>query len=137
MLRYLLDTDVVSEVLRLRPDPRVLDRLRACRGEAALPSVAWHELVELTGRMPAGPGRRRYAAFLREVVSPSLPVVAYDRDAATWHARLAGPAGGESGAAMSDAMVAAVAAVHGLILVTRRPAAFAGFPGITLERWHG
>lgn len=135
MVRYLLDADVVSEVLRARPDPSVVRRLRECRGEAALPSVAWHELVELAARVPAGAARRRYAAFLKDVVSPSLPVVPYDREAATWHARLR--SGPSDWITLADSMVAAVAAVHGLTLVTRRPAAFSAYPGLTVERWHG
>ena len=142
MVRYLLDTDVVSEVLRSEPDPQVEARLRGCRGDAALPSVVWHELVEAAGRMPPGSRRSQLAAFLLDVVVPSFPVVPYDREAATWHARQrADPSGSATAEAsapgMADGMVAAVAAVHGLVLVTADPSRYSSFPGVSVERWHG
>lgn len=42
--RFLLDTGIVSEPLRPRPNPRVLARLKRHREELAIASIVWHEL---------------------------------------------------------------------------------------------
>ncbi len=44
MLRFLLDTNVVSEPLRPQPSTRVMRRLLDHEGEMAIPSLVWHEL---------------------------------------------------------------------------------------------
>ncbi len=43
-LKFLLDTNIVSEPLRPTPAPGILRRLREHEGEMAIPSVVWHEL---------------------------------------------------------------------------------------------
>ena len=40
-LKYLLDTNVLSEALRPFPDPRVLDRLREHQAEMAIAGSDW------------------------------------------------------------------------------------------------
>lgn len=57
MVRYLLDTNVVSELARSEPQERVGERYRAHEHESALSSVVWHELLYGVERLPAG--RRR------------------------------------------------------------------------------
>ncbi len=134
--RYLLDTNVVSEPLRPRPSDALLGRLKRNAAHAAVPSVVWHELVYGWSRLP--PGRRRDAIgrYLSQVVAPSFPVLAYDRDAADWHARERArlEADGRP-ASYADGQVAAIARVHGLVLVTRNVRDFAAFEGLEVQDW--
>ncbi len=44
--RYLLDTNVVSEPIRPKPNPGVLARLKTHEYELALAVPVWHELLD-------------------------------------------------------------------------------------------
>ena len=56
-LRYLLDTNVISEPLRPAPDQAVVDHLRKHQTEIAIASVVWHELCYGCYRLPASTKR--------------------------------------------------------------------------------
>jgi len=131
----LLDTNVVSEAVRPRPEPAVLDRLAAADGEAAIAAVTWHELRYGVERLP--PGRRRAALdeFVRGIVD-RYPVLAYDERAARWHAaeRARLERGGES-RSFVDGQIAATAVTHGLTLVTRNLPDFHGYEGLRVQSW--
>lgn len=87
MIRYLFDTNMISELVRLRPNAQVEARYRRHEHEAAIASVEWHELLYGVERL--APGRRRdvLARYMTEVVQRSLPILPYDEGAARWHAR--------------------------------------------------
>jgi len=135
--RYLLDTNVLSEPLRPHPHKRVVEHLRRSEGLLATASIVWHELLYGAARLPDSPKRRAIQQYLSEVVAPTIPILAYDERAAEWHAaersRLerAGRA-----PAFADGQIAAVARVHGLVVVTRNTADYAGFEGVAVENWH-
>ena len=136
MARYLLDTNIVSELVRAEPRAPVRERYRAHEHECALPSVVWHELVYGAERLPQGRRRELLLQYLDEVVRATLPILPYDADAAYWHARerarlesLGRPR------PLADGMIAAVAATRGLILVTRNTADFEGYDGLHIENW--
>jgi tRNA(fMet)-specific endonuclease VapC len=135
-LRFLLDTNVVSEPLRPEPAPEILRRLRAHEGEIALPSVVWHELQ--FGCLRLDESRRRTAIenYLNEVVAVSFPVLTYDRSAAEWHARERArlTALGKT-PPFVDGQIAAVACVNDLILVTANKSDFRLFEGLRTQRW--
>ena len=59
MRGYLLDTNVVSEPLRPRPDAGVLEGIRAAEGRMAIASVVWHELVYGVSRLPSSSLREK------------------------------------------------------------------------------
>lgn len=74
--------------------------------------------------------------FLADVVLPNFAILDYDRAAAEWHAaeraRLS-RAGRQP--PFVDGQIAAIAAVHGLTLVTDNQADFAGFEGLRVVTW--
>ncbi|MDP9361090.1 MAG: type II toxin-antitoxin system VapC family toxin [Acidobacteriota bacterium] len=135
-LKYLLDTNIVSEPLRPKPRRAVLRNLRRHEEEIAISSVVWHELRFGMERLP--PSRRRVAIerYLEEVVLTTMPILDYDRAAAEWHAseraRLA--ARGET-PPFVDGQIAAIAHVHDLILVTFNATDFKRFEGIRVLSW--
>jgi tRNA(fMet)-specific endonuclease VapC len=135
-LRYLLDTGIVSVPVSKKPDPLVLKRLDANGPESAIAAPVWHELTYGCQRLPQGKRRTALEAYLRDVVRGSFPNLPYDEAAATWHgkerARL--EALGRS-APFVDGQVAAIAHVHGLVLVTMNDRDFDGFDGLTVENW--
>lgn len=136
MIRYLLDSNIVSEPARQRPAPQVQARYVSHAQEMAMPSVVWHELLYGLERMPTGRRRDFLARYLVDVVRPAMPVLPFDTAAAEWLARQRArlEAQGQPRPAL-DGMVAAVAATRGLILVTRNTGDFAGYDGLHVENW--
>lgn len=135
-LRFLLDTNAVSEPLRPRPSRKLLNRLSRYEGEMAIASAVWHELQFGCRRLAAGERRRAIEHYLEEVVAVAFPCLAYDSEAAEWHAteraRLA--ARGKA-PAFVDGQIAATAQVHDLTIVTADRSGFRGFKGIRVQSW--
>lgn len=135
-MRFLLDTSIVSAPIAKVPNLDVLAQLQEHGPACAIPSPVWHELLFGCRRLPRGRRRNALEAYLEEVVHTTLPILPYDEAAATWHAgeraRLA--AAGQT-APFVDGQIAAVAAVHGLTLVTANTADFRKFRGVTLVDW--
>ena len=136
-LAYLLDTNVVSEALKSRPNEGVLRRMEAEDGRMAIPSVVWHELLYGMMRLPESRRRTLVEDFLVEFVEPVFPVLSYDDSAGAWHAdqRTILTAAGRS-TSFPDAQIAAVAATRNLVLVTRNRKDFEDFEGLHVECWH-
>lgn len=140
MIRYLLDTNIVSEPVKPDPSEVVLARLRERSGEVALPAIAWHELIYGAERMDEGRRRSYLLEYLHEVVRPSMPILPYDAAAARWHgqARAALERDGLS-TPVADGQIAAVAGADGLTVVTENVSDFDPFTeldeGIHVENW--
>jgi tRNA(fMet)-specific endonuclease VapC len=135
--RYLLDTNVLSEPVRKKPDTTVVAKLREHGGELVTTSIVWHEMTFGVQLMKSSRKRSAIERYLREVISTALPILPYDAAAAEWHAeqrcRLS-----KRGLtpAFADGQIAAVAAVHDLILVTDNLRDFEHYTGLRVERWH-
>jgi tRNA(fMet)-specific endonuclease VapC len=135
-LRYLLDTNAISEPLRPRPNPALLARLRRHTDEVAIASVVWHELWYGCRRLAPSPKRTAIESFLTLRVSGAMPILPYDERAAAWHAteRARLTAMGKT-PAFADGQIAAIAATQELILVTLNAADYAGFADLNVVDW--
>ena len=129
-MRFLLDTNVISEPPKERPNAKLLRRLKAHEGQVAVASVSWHEIMHGIERMPAGRKKERLRAYFA-LVRASLPILPYDERAAEWHAkervRL------KRTPPFVDGQIAAIAATNALTLVTA-DADFKPFD-VKLENW--
>lgn len=135
-LRFLLDTNVISEPLRPAPDQIVLERLREHQAEIAIASVVWHELWYGCCRLPKSSKRTLIDAYLKDVVARAIPILAYDPRAALWHAEeRARLAGVDRLPPFADGQIAAIAATNGLRLVTFNCDDFVAFQGLQVEDW--
>lgn len=134
-VRWLLDTNIVSELARARPSAAVCLRFNSHELELAIPAVVWHELLYGVARMPAGQRRENLAEFIEQVAG-ALPKLPYDAAVARVHAELRA-SGAARGRILSepDAHIAALALTHDLRLVTRNTRDFADIPGLRLENW--
>ncbi|MFP4037374.1 MAG: type II toxin-antitoxin system VapC family toxin [Desulfobacteraceae bacterium] len=105
--------------------------------ELATAALVFHELRYGCLRMPTSRKRELIEAFLERVLWGNLDILPYDALAAEWHAeervRLSLKRRPPS---FVDGQIAAIARVHGLILVTRNTADFAVFEGIKVQNWH-
>lgn len=135
-LRYLLDTNILSEPAQLRPNRKVIDRLKAETQVCATAAPVWQELMYGVMRLSRGKRREELEAYLTDVVQASFPILAYDEPAAAWHgverARLERL--GKT-APFVDGQIAAIAVVNGLELVTANTRDFRRFKGLALNTW--
>ncbi len=135
-LRFLLDTNVLSEAARPRPDAGVLERLQHHSQVVCTAAPVWHELVFGASRLPPSRRKDTIEQYLFDVLAPSLPVLPYDQEAARWHA-------GERARLVSigrtpafvDGQIAAIARSNGLVLVTNNTRDFVDFVDLAVEDW--
>lgn len=135
MLRYLLDTNILSEACKPQPDAKVLDKLTHNNKISGLAAQTLYELQR--GVLLLADGRRRdYIAHYIEGIQATLPILPYDETAACWQAaetvRLKSLGITPS---FVDMQIAAVAVVNGLTLVTRNTQDFQHFNDLLLENW--
>jgi predicted nucleic acid-binding protein len=133
-----LDTNVVSEPLRARPDPRVLDWLARQR-DASITSITVGELLGGVHMLPRG--RRR--TQLLTTVEAALDVRAgrvlpYDAAAARIFAELRELARATGRAlTVEDGMIAAICRHHDTPLATRNVRDFDGLGIELVDPWGG
>lgn len=136
MIRFLLDTNTISEPVKMNPNSNVLLRLKMHQAELALATVVWHELWFGCHLLPLSRKRTIIEAYLNELLNDAVPILSYDLQAADWHAversrltRL-----GQT-PAFADGQIAAIAAANGLTVVTRNVADYAHYCGLSIENW--
>jgi predicted nucleic acid-binding protein len=136
---FLLDTNVVSELVRASPHVRALTWIRLQRPtDLFLAAVSLGEIVRGVVRLPTGSRRSR----LEEWVTQSLPrqfagrIVAFDQQAAVIWGELMGTADRTGRPrASADAQIAATAIRHDLVLVTRNTSDFEDLTSALLNPW--
>ena len=135
-LRFLLDTNVVSEPLRPLANSSIVRRLQQHQSVIAIAAVVWHELWFGCFRLPASAKRKGIEAYLNEVVAATMPILPYDGRAAEWHAseRARLMAVGKT-PAIGDGQIAAIAKVNGLTLVTLNASDFRDFANLSVTTW--
>jgi tRNA(fMet)-specific endonuclease VapC len=134
-MRFLLDANVWSEMARPEPRASVSRAFHRFDPQFAIPAPVADELTFGIARLPDSKRKMMLTEWLECTIS-SYPVLPFDLAAAQWHGR-------ERARLMSigrttpmvDGQIAAIAAVNGLILVTRNTDDFAGYAGIDVENW--
>ena len=123
----LLDTNVVSETMKPKPDANVLAWLDRQAAETLyLASVTLAELLFGVAVLPDGKRKSRLAAAIDDLIGLYAGrVLPFDADAARRYALLAAAARQKGeGFPMPDGYIAAIAASHGYIVASRDAAAF-------------
>ena len=138
-MSYLLDTNVVSEWTKPRPNPGVIEWLsRVDEDEVFLSVVTFAELRHGIERLPSGRRRRRLDEWLRGELALRFEgrIVLIDGAIADEWGRLVArqEARGRPIAAM-DGLIAATAQVHALTLVTRNATDFQVSVKSVLNPW--
>jgi tRNA(fMet)-specific endonuclease VapC len=136
VVKYLIDTNILSELSRPKPNPNVVEKFQINLSTIAISSITWHEALFGCHRLPVSRKRQDTENYLLGTIFPTVPILDYDAKAANWHAteraRLS-----EIGLtpAFADGQIAAVASTNKLILVTRNLKDFINFRDLTIENW--
>lgn len=136
MTGWLLDTNVLSEILRPTPDRGVLDFI----GEAEpvfISIVSVHELRFGIERLPTGQRQKRLREWLSQIEGLYADgIVGLRIEEAESAAQLRAQAARQGRTLhLGDGLIAGTALCHGLVLVTRNVGDFAGLPVRVLDPW--
>lgn len=135
-VKFLLDTNIISESIKLQPNPIFLEHFRQNLEESAIASVTWHELLYGLYRLPESRRKKDLSDYLIQVIQDKMIILPYCHAAAQWfateRARLTTLGRMPS---YPDGQIAAIARVNHLILVTRNISDFADFEELTTENW--
>lgn len=127
-MSFLLDTNVVSEWTKPRPNPGVVEWLgQVDEDEVFLSVVTFAELRHGIERLPVSTRRRQLDEWLRNELPVRFEarIVGVDGAIADEWGRLVARRGGRGRPIQAmDALIAATAQVHRLTLVTRNTADF-------------
>ncbi|RZQ59949.1 type II toxin-antitoxin system VapC family toxin [Amycolatopsis suaedae] len=137
----ILDTNVVSELMRQAPEPAVVawaDRRSA--GELFLTAVTAAELLHGVARLPAGKRRSALTEHIRGLLDTDFDgrILPFTADAAVEYAVvIAARERAGRPITVADAQIAAIARVYGATLATRNVADFAGTGVALADPWAG
>lgn len=118
-----LDTNVISEIFRPQPEPRVLAWLESLTDDVAITSITLAELLAGVRRLPEGRRKTDLAAAIHAAIQPyrdTSSLLSFDADAAAEYAEvfvLRERAG--LPISMADAQIAAICRVNRAVCATR------------------
>ena len=135
----LLDTNIVSELLRKTPEPRVEAWLSAQEGaEVYLSAVSEAELRLGVAVMPTGRRRNALASMIDDILREDFRarILPFDSPAAAAYAAIASDrrAAGQP-ISQFDCQIAAVARAHGAAVATRNVRDFEGCGIDIIDPW--
>ena len=129
----LLDTDILSELLKLR-NTNVRQKALAYaqqHGHLAFSAITRYEITRGYKDQKATTQMARFATFCQHAIVLPVTEAILDRTADLWGvARQGGHPRNDA-----DLMIAATALEHGRLLVTGNTSHFSWIPGLTIEDW--
>ena len=135
-ISYLLDSNILSEPARLKPDDNVLHQLANHDGDYATAAIVWHELVYGCELLAASKRKKQLQSYLDMLLLNGLIVLPYDQAAADWYAKERARLQRQGlTCAYADGEIAAIAVTQRLTLVTRNTQDFQNFQNLALQNW--
>ncbi|KOR32678.1 twitching motility protein PilT [Achromatium sp. WMS3] len=136
MPRYLLDTNILSEVIKPTPVHSVINAVAHHKKSLATATIVLHEIMYGCFRLPPSKRRTNIQQYIETVILSELPIFPYDENAARWHAQQrADLARQGTTPSFIDGQIAAIAKTNELILVTRNISDFRYFLDLQVENW--
>lgn len=136
MENVLLDTNVISEVIKPSPDPRVRQFLRDA-SDPWLCSITLHELVYGAERSPDPVRRVKLLEWIARLTGEFVVrTIVVDNEVAERSGRLRALAAAQGRtASIADALIAAAGQIRGLTIATRNIRDFQAFDIPVLDPW--
>lgn len=135
-IKFLLDTNILSEPTRKKPNSKVMQSLAQYDGEYATAAIVWHELHYGCELLADSKRKVILQSYLSMLQDNGLIILPYDGVAAEWFAiqRAKLKAKGKT-VSYADGEIAAIAAVYNLTLVTRNTDDFKDYKNLSVENW--
>ncbi len=135
-MRFLLDTNVISETMRSSPNPRLLQKLAQHEGQYGISAITWQELAYGVRRLPEGARKKALSARLLDLPDVLPPILPFTVEAADWLAtKMARLEAKGKAIACEDGQIAAIAWTENATLVTANTKDFSGFRDLRVVDW--
>ena len=136
---YLLDTNIVSEIIKNNPDFNVIKKIAEHNSDCAICTPVWQELLFGMYRMSDGVQKKYLEAFIENDVHENFRIKPFTETAARIQARLRTELE-KSGrpTQKDDSMIAAIALANHMVLVTRNTRHFEAIQEVSelqVENW--
>ena len=119
-MKFLLDSNIVSEASKPSPNLHVLELIKNNRQESSIASVSAFEMLYGIGVLPDGARKSRLLSYLNDIVFSYYEILPYDFECSKTHAQILAKL--KSVGQMlpyQDSQIAAIALANSLTLVTR------------------
>ena len=136
---YLLDTNIISELRKPKPNRNVLEKFAKNAEISVLSAIAFDEMLFGVKRMEEGRKKEALWEFYTDFIQKSLDIIPFDVHCAWVHSditerleKLGRPS------PLIDSMIAATAIANNQILVTRNVSDFENIRGVSnlmIENW--
>lgn len=136
---YLLDTNIISEIMRSEPDKNVCRNISEHDKLCAISVTTWNELLYGVNVMPDGKKKDLLLDDLVDDIQANYEIIQYDNHAAWIHADIRSRLK-ENGVSLDfqDTQIASIAVSNNMILVTRNTKHFEPIKTVSplmLENW--
>ncbi|MCL1899421.1 MAG: type II toxin-antitoxin system VapC family toxin [Promicromonosporaceae bacterium] len=132
-----VDTNVISEIVRPEPNHQVLEWIRQHQMFLATTAITVQELRFGLEVLPEGRRKRQLAQFVEEALAAVVAIFDYDSPAARATARVLADMqrAGRPLSGPEDAQILGIAKSRGLAVATRNVADFEGWGVDVLDPW--
>ncbi len=136
---YLLDTNIVSEIIKNNPDFNVIKKIAEHNSDCAICTPVWQELLFGLYQMSDGAKKKYLEAFIENDVHENFKIKQYTETAARIQARLRTQLQKNGRPTQKeDSMIAAIALANHMVLVTRNTKHFEAIQEVSelqVENW--
>lgn len=136
---YLLDSNIVSEIIKSAPDFNVIKKLADHSSDCAICTSVWEELLFGVYHLPEGLNKKYLEKFVLEDVQENFPVKNYTEKAARIHAEIRAQLDKIGKPTQkTDSLIASIALANHMVLVTRNTKHFEAIQqvcGLEVENW--
>lgn len=136
---YLLDSNVISEIIKPEPSFSVIKKLAEHSGDYAISVTTWHELIYGIEQLEESFRKTQLRSFIQNDVKQSFKIIPYTENTAKLHAEIRAKLKKEGILLpFADSQIAAIALENRMTLATRNTKDFVQitkyFP-LQLENW--
>lgn len=136
---YLLDTNIISEIMRYSPNAEVLNKVREYEGLCAISATTWTELMYGVNVMPECKKKELLFECLIDDIQTNFSIIPYDNHAAMIHADIRSRLKAKGCQIdFQDSQIASIAVSNCMILVTRNTKHFEPIQEVSsllMESW--
>ena len=136
---YLLDSNIVSEIIKAEPDLNVITKIAEHSSDWAICATVWEELLFGVKILPESMNRTYLEKFVLDDVHSNFKVLSYTEKAAEIHAELRARLSKIGKPTQkSDSLIASIALANHMVLVTRNVKHFEAIQQVSeleVENW--